>query len=564
MIGRWRLARFVLLMAIGMCCAFRPTGAIALTDPVLLVPCLAPIGASAEPAALPPPDTRFQCVTRQSALPGREFWVEMNVPGLPRGAQDLRWGSTWQDRVIFQFERADGTRQIRVVTSKDGSRAMGLGAIWRIPVPRGTAPLTRIVARVEGAANVRGVLLAPRIVPMETGARADLGLAAFYGAFLGIAFALLLYNFAVWVVTRFPYQLAYCGMLVAIMAYAVSSSAALGILVPGLDNNDRLRINYALLTVIASLALLFARAFLDKEIWTRGMKRAHAAVQTACYGSMLAFVILAPWQIKVLDGLYSSSFLLFLGLLMIAVARGLRMRSQFVKMYLIAWSAPILLALLRIASGYGVLPYSFLLDNGTLMALCVESLMTALIIAWRIRDVRSDRDAALAQEREARRLADLDPLTGLLNRRALARHACPPEARRYRLVLIDIDHFKNVNDHAGHETGDRVLASIAAIVAGAIRPDAIAARMGGEEFAILFPADDLEKRSYSNLLMRVRRAELPGGVKVTISMGLADGTLGPDESLWRDLYRRADTALYAAKQAGRNRMVRADRPMLAA
>lgn len=164
-----------------------------------------------------------------------------------------------------------------------------------------------------------------------------------------------------------------------------------------------------------------------------------------------------------------------------------------------------------------------------------------------------------------------DVLTGWNNRRYLTVRIGEELARarrdRTRLVclMLDVDHFKRVNDTWGHAAGDVVLQELAQRIETQVRASDVAARYGGEEFVVLLPGTDLE--SASKLAERVR-AEiaaspigLPGGEEVTItaSIGIAEVSPGPDDkdlkTLGDSLIARADVALYAAKSAGRDRVV---------
>lgn len=163
----------------------------------------------------------------------------------------------------------------------------------------------------------------------------------------------------------------------------------------------------------------------------------------------------------------------------------------------------------------------------------------------------------LSLEHQTRRLALTDPLTGLLNRRALLDNALAMSIHTpLRLMLIDIDHFKAINDGHGHDMGDAVLARVAALLAERAEIRASVARIGGEEFAILGQADELPEALALALLADIRTAPMPHGGQVTISIGAA-AAIVTDESDWSALFNRADTALYAAKQDGRNRLVSA-------
>lgn len=164
---------------------------------------------------------------------------------------------------------------------------------------------------------------------------------------------------------------------------------------------------------------------------------------------------------------------------------------------------------------------------------------------------------------ELRAQAETDSLTGVLNRRALEmvvrqRHKDPTPRRRGVVILLDVDHFKAINDRYGHPVGDEVLVQIARLLQGLVRETDTVARYGGEEFLILLGSEDLLGARY--LAESLRQAleeyaiQVPDGtlIRATASFGVAEGDL--DALGWRALVRKADTALYQAKEQGRNRV----------
>ena len=164
-----------------------------------------------------------------------------------------------------------------------------------------------------------------------------------------------------------------------------------------------------------------------------------------------------------------------------------------------------------------------------------------------------------------------DVLTGWHNRRYLQVRLVEELARARRdgetltCLMLDLDHFKSINDTWGHAAGDDVLRELAQRIEGQVRASDVAARYGGEEFVILLPRTD--KRDAARLAERVRQAvrEAPvpfgedGEVDVTASIGIASVTPRPDDAdlknLGESLLARADVALYRAKSAGRDRVV---------
>lgn len=172
---------------------------------------------------------------------------------------------------------------------------------------------------------------------------------------------------------------------------------------------------------------------------------------------------------------------------------------------------------------------------------------------------------ATRTEMQQRRLAEIasrDPLTRAGNRRAL-RHALDEVAdvlaRRGTpgsLILLDLDHFKSINDVYGHDAGDRILVNFVEIVTSRLRSRDGIFRLGGEEFVVVLrDATVLDAERVARVLKRTFSTQLegPGGV-VSASMGVAE--LNPAESV-RQWLSRADEALYRAKQAGRDRIVTA-------
>ena len=129
----------------------------------------------------------------------------------------------------------------------------------------------------------------------------------------------------------------------------------------------------------------------------------------------------------------------------------------------------------------------------------------------------------------------------------------------FRLVIYDVDHFKQINDAYGHQVGDQVLIKLSGFVAKRMRETDLLARWGGEEFVILLPSSDASMAERFAEILRSAIATLPfdHGKPVTCSFGVAQMAMG--ESAERFI-ARADEALYRAKLNGRNRVERAEQP----
>lgn len=493
----------------------------------------------------------LDCATPQHTLGPGDYWVVSPLPAtLPVADLDIRIASLWQRAITIHAIFADGHVERLRRPSGELSQHLQLGAIVEFSVPHYTrAPLRTIVWKVEGSANRRGIVLSPTLMTRLQSERANVQLGGLYAGFAGLAIALLVYHLAMWGALRHRFQIAYCLMVSVLLFYAVSSSGALAWLAPSIDNNDRMRLNYVALGLAAASAFWFARTFFEERVfagWLAPVVRASIAV-LALSGPMFALVSL--YDMGVADRLYSWAFLAAITTIVPILWRAWRERSDFLWLFALAWAAPIVFAFARVLSAMHYLPVSFWLDNSTVLSMAAEALLSSLAIAYRVHRLSRERDEAIVRETIARRLADTDVLTGLLNRRAFLNAAIGREGV-HALHVVDIDHFKRINDTLGHDGGDEVLRVIARVLRQAVPDNALVARIGGEEFAILLPVD--QPFEPEAVLAALRAARMPFDLEVTASVGSCSGPMASDLD-WKSLYHCADRALFAAKSAGRDR-----------
>ncbi len=241
------------------------------------------------------------------------------------------------------------------------------------------------------------------------------------------------------------------------------------------------------------------------------------------------------------------------GWVMWKAGRARRMEIGLIALYAILASLFILKSWLAMIVGsgnsaqdYTASAYSLLSQSSTGIVLVAIGLMTLLLVAQEV-------------IQDAQQAAVTDPLTGLLNRRGFDQKASQLLNQAVRtgepvsVLMVDIDHFKRINDNYGHAMGDQVLRHFARLLLQALPQADALGRMGGEEFAILF--GDLGLTGAAGFAERVRRAigrtvilKLP---TITVSVGVA--AIAPGGS-FGDAMRRADLALYQAKKTGRNKV----------
>ena len=227
--------------------------------------------------------------------------------------------------------------------------------------------------------------------------------------------------------------------------------------------------------------------------------------------------------------------------------------------HIITTGATVAAILLFVALGSLVIPESLGITpvgdpNGTLSVAFLLNIAIILFGWRRSKDLKDALDAYDAAARLADRNANTDPTTGLANRRELVRALDEALVARAGVFLVlDLDHFKRVNDLHGHLAGDKVLRLVADAARDVAPPDACCARTGGDEFAILLPSAD-GARAETVALSLVKRLSVPAliegaQIQVTASIGLTDLSGCADEEA---ALRQSDVALYAAKRAGRN------------
>ncbi len=512
--------------------------------------CIVRAAPGMEAARLFADPSRFDCRTPQRAYGPGDYWL-LSAPLNGGGYRfdRVRMSSAWQNRVDVYVRYADGAiRRVGFTSATTGAR-LGMGARIELPIPAHAAPPVQLLWHIQGAANLRGLVLGATVGTIADSFRAEFSLGTFYAAFASLIGGLLIYNLALLVALRQPFQAAYCVMLASLLTYACSTSGVLSHWIPSLDNNDRQRLNAVLLGGCAASVLMFARFFFERRVFAGRVSTACTLVIVALLGSNLTFALLAPMHILLLDYAITSSYILMLLLVPVVLTKAWQQRSNYLWVFAIAWGVPIAASGMRILHGLNLIGWSFWLDQSTTLSMGLEALLSSIGVAYRLRLLQRQRDEAREQELVARALADADPLTGLLNRRAFLNQAIG-RAGEQTLLIADLDHFKSVNETIGHDGGDDVLRSFARTLHAAVPPGSLVARIGGEEFAVVAAAD--AGMSPVAILQALRKARMPYDMQVTTSIGTCTGAL-LRETDWKSLYRQADRALYAAKAGGRDR-----------
>jgi diguanylate cyclase (GGDEF)-like protein len=409
-----------------------------------------------------------------------------------------------------------------------------------------------------------GMLLHPVLCTMshyvERSARQRLWL----GLFLGILLALLLYNLFLFVSLRERSYLWYSVYIffMGLYFFEVSQQVVVGLI----HFPSSLPTRGALLALGGAMAMAgcFARAFLKTA---DRLPRLDVALRFFIGAAVLVTIISICMDMSLARRV---SALLGLGVVFLLVGAGLlawrsgaRQARYYLPAVFVSGGGGILHALVFL----GMLPCNDISFYGFQVGIALEALLLALALADRIHCLQREREVLRQSERRHMTLAFTDSLTGLFNVRFFRTHIDVEMQRAGKLfqpltlMMFDIDNFKQFNDRYGHLAGDRVLRILGRVISDSVRDRDVACRYGGEEFAVILSGSSylasLEIHRRINAVLQQQLVEGPDGLPahVTLSVGVAEYILGEEID---DFIQRADTALYAAKERGRDQLVFAD------
>jgi diguanylate cyclase (GGDEF)-like protein len=488
---------------------------------------------------------------------GRSRWLVRTGLDIVSSAErpaTIHIKQTLFDRLTAHVVFADGRRFRAVHDRTTAANNIELGGIVCLHVPASASPIVAVALHAEGVGDVRGAFVRPSLSSGSGGESSHRGgHGLLYGVFAGVVLATLAFNLVLFHWLRYSFLGFYCGMVVATILYGVATSGILHWFGLRLSPGMSVVVGEFSMGIIAWFAVLFTLTLFERGMVPRrlGLAAVLIASATALAGSAalvaaLAAPTLVPPALTALNALGGAMLLLVVPICVCAALRG----SRIVYLYVLAWALPIAGGATRTLTGLGLVETTPLIEDSHFYALCVEAIVSMFGIAYRIASLRDERDSAEARASEMAQLAETDALTGLLNRRGFIR-AVVPSADVRKLVLVDIDHFKTINDGFGHATGDLVLRAVAQLIERLAPPGSVVGRLGGEEFAVMLP--DTDPASAMLLVSAFRGTPMPEGIRLTVSAGAATGVCANDAD-WRHLYRRADAALYRAKADGRDRL----------
>ncbi|WP_228743573.1 diguanylate cyclase [Marinobacter sp. F4218] len=455
----------------------------------------------------------------------------------------------WLDRVDFYFMPA-GEPPERFI-SGDSIPVHNRSFATRVPTAEYAFPsgMTRLFLRVETAD--------PVVIPfyfssLKAGHDQEQFDAAFYSFVYGVMFALAAYNLMLFTGLRRKRYLFYTIYMVSFILMTASYSGIGMVLIWPSAVVWQQWAPPLLMLVFAFSGITFATSFLEVKLRRRKLFRAiqvlcavYFALFAACY-----YIGERGWALTLAFALVP----VFTGLMLYLGVSSWMSGMKSARYYLFGTLASAIGASITALTVYGILPYSQI----GFYAVDIGMVLDAMLLALALADlVKRTQQARIAAERKAQ----VDHLTGLENRRGFLPVAeslwnlVKRNNRDICVAMIDIDHFKMINDQYGHATGDRILRKIAKVLDSSRRQGDLLARWGGEEFVLLLPETDLPEACNvaERLRQNVEALTIREGADIlqcTISVGVANRD-SEEVSLDKTIVM-ADQALYQAKLEGRN------------
>lgn len=460
------------------------------------------------------------------------------------------------ERIDVGVISADGTARWSSIGPAD-THHLAAGPYMVVPVP-GVTSATRTIAVAVVRPWGKTIMSEMRLDAYPEGSGWPLQRIVAMAAICGMLLVPLLINTAFYSVLPERYVIWHLVMVAAMLVQAAFATGFVHIFfdVGALWEWQASNLAFA---AMAGAALLFAASFIEACSLSPRLRRMAQRLgpMTWLVGLLacLPFEQVRPYSSPAMHIAIALAIALLAAILWDARQRG----SKSVKLQIIAWLPIMAIGSWRIAAY--LIPALHPTEAIELyqLALALEVLVTALGIVSRFVDLRQERDRATARAIELEGVADRDPLTGLRNRRTIEQRFDRLFESGFRtMAVIDLDHFKDVNDTHGHATGDVVLRAAAQALTD--DRDTKAIRMGGEEFLLLLRGHDAAARAErcrQQIATRIA-VEVPGLDRVvTASMGLVEhDTRGNLQIDFAALYARCDQLLYEAKRLGRNRTMR--------
>ncbi|MCG9697701.1 diguanylate cyclase [Shewanella sp. Isolate11] len=424
-----------------------------------------------------------------------------------------------------------------------------VGIVFNVSLPIGESEFY-----IRAQAN-DPIVMPIQFLSLDDVADHDLLAGILYGVMYGILLTLLGYNIILYhslKQTRFAFYSVYIG------SFIIMNTGYNGFLFSWMHPNNSQLQNYLTLNIMvvhSILGLLFTMKFLDVK---RYRPKLFSFVLPYMGIGIFSIVISTLFQWHFFAAFFAFTYLAITTLVMVLLGVLHLNIVERANYFLLAVTASMIGLFITVATNAGVVPFTYFGYHAAEFGVLLEAIVLAFILSADLKMKENER-------LKAEYLAAFDPLTNLLNRRSFFALASQ-KINRFKaegiplsIVVMDIDHFKKVNDTYGHHVGDEALIHVATILKENTRKDDLIGRYGGEELVILLPKDDCKRASLFTERLRIVLQQTPletGGMTVNLTASFGVVELKDKVSL-DEMLKQADVLLYQAKKNGRNQVVSA-------
>ncbi|MBX7482489.1 GGDEF domain-containing protein [Qipengyuania qiaonensis] len=547
-----RLLRFILTLFAVL--AVSNTAAFA-QDTASPLPCVATEAVAWAPVTVDTLPTRWNCATYELSLLPERTYLRFQVP---EGSPSPRFLAAQRGPLSsISVAAIDAAGRVKVTHHRMSDLQVVAGTdLLKIPLARTDSPPREIIVAVDLPTDLRVVRSMQLTIDDPSAAPRLFLLLLVISMLAGMLLMPLIFGLMIYRVLRHSFVLWHAVTAAALLMTVLVNSALITSFVPlGVEMIVRLAILALGLSVAGNV--MFAYHFIERS-------RANAALRKtlpwlAAWGFLVGVLGSLDlhsgrtWHVQAYFTAYVPVLIAYIWFVVGALRRG----SRYSRYLIVGLSPLIAVCLLRLVGQ--LTPW--LPENDSMLLFyvgCVFEEITAMLgVTARLVQLRKERDRARIENAVLQNLSRHDPLTGLMNRHAL--ESDPQDQIEFTaMAIMDIDHFKSINDTYGHVVGDRVLKAVADVLKG--EEDARIVRMGGEEFLIQLRCSRPGARAEAfrrAIPLSVGRAVPELDWPVTASMGVI--LLGPKERDqipdFQTLYSRMDGLLYRAKDQGRDRSV---------
>lgn len=492
------------------------------------------------------------CSPGYDQIRAKNIWISY-VPGPDlAGDVSLTGMAAPMEHLDLLVETRDGRMLAHRYSPHEIAQNWAPGSSYALPLPVAGEHIERVTIGIADP-QTRLIITELGIAPTQVMVERRLETSIMFALAIGMMLIVALLCAVMFVAVRYGLAAYHSAFSVVLATHVLSASSLIFLIFPGMGLWLRTFVNFTSLAVgMALLGPIILRYF-ERDLMPVWLRKTIIVSAVLCFSAVLVLPLSQVFDFPdrtVYHMLFLPGCLTVAGTVLVMQLRG----SRAVKGFALAWLVPVILGFERALRGSELYYLPNWMENLFFLGLAMQAVVMTIVIALKAETIRRERDHERFRAEQAREEAYQDGLTDLPNRRDF--DMWRSRAHDF-LAIIDLDHFKLINDRFGHDTGDGVLKAVGAALNAAQENGLVlrAWRLGGEEFAIALAA-----RNFEEAALIANRVRLSIGAEIETRMGETVGPVTASAGLARNgdeprqSYRAADSALYQAKAGGRDRL----------